>query len=119
MCVCGRQGSKEGGDSGYCGGSISQRRNRLGSQWKKFRQKQGCGGDSNPAGVTGATEGWRGGAWTARSRVVEGDIGILVRRQVNPRWADDNVWRHVVGGSVRAGGGCAPPQKEIRRREEW
>ena len=67
--------------------------------------------------MKGVRKGRRGGARKVRSRVVEGGIGMLGRRQVTPRWADDPVWRHFNGGGVRAGG--ASPRKEIRRREEW
>ena len=71
----------------------------------------------NPEGVKGAREGRKGGAWIARSRVVAGGIGMMGRRQVTHRWADDPVQRHVDGGGVGAGGG-SPPRKEIRKRED-
>ena len=46
------------------------------------------------AGMAGAREGWRGGAQTVKDRGEAGNIGMLVQRQVTPRWADDPVWRH-------------------------
>ena len=58
--------------------------------------------------MTGAREVSRGGARKERSRVVAGRIGMLGRRQVAPRRADDPLWIHVVGGGVGAGGGCPP-----------
>ena len=50
--------------------------------------------------MTGAREGLRGVARIERSRVVAGGIGMVGRRQVTPRWADDTVRRHVNGGDV-------------------
>ena len=55
--------------------------------------------------MTGAREGWRGGARTERSRSEEGGIVMLGQRQVMPRWEDNPIWRHVVGGGVGAEGG--------------
>ena len=59
--------------------------------------------------MTGAREGLRGVARIERSRVVAGGIGMVGRRQVTPRWADDTVRRHVIGGGVppgiKSGGG--------------
>ena len=60
----------------------------------------------------GAREGQRGEALTVKNRYEEGCIGILVQRQVTPRWADDPVRRHIGGGGAGAGGGCAP-RKDI------
>ena len=68
--------------------------------------------------MTGAREGRRGGAQIVRSMIEAGDIGILVRRHVTPRWADDTERGHFGGGGVGAGGGCPPPRKEISKREE-
>ena len=65
----------------------------------------------------GAKGGRREGARTAGIRVVAGGIGMLLRRQVTPRWVDDPMRRHFGGGVVRAGGGC-PPRKETSKREE-
>ena len=62
-------------------------------------------------------EGRRREAHTSNNRDEAGYIGILGRRQVMPRWADDTVWRHVGVGGVGAGGGCSP-RKYIRRQEE-
>ena len=59
--------------------------------------------------MTGARDGNRGGAQTGSSRVVAGGIGMMGRRQVTPRWADDTVPRHVGGGVVGSGGVCPPP----------
>ena len=67
--------------------------------------------------MTGAREGRRGGAWTARSRVVTGGIGMLGRIQVMPRWADDPVQRDIGVGGVGEGGGL-PHRRYIRGREE-
>ena len=67
--------------------------------------------------MTGAREGRRRGSQIARSRGVEGGMGMLGRRHVIPRWVDDPVRRHAGGGGVRAGGRC-PPRKEIRKWEE-
>ena len=53
--------------------------------------------------MTGGREGWRGRSRTARSRVVSGGIGMMGRRQVMPKWADDPVRRHIGGGGVGAG----------------
>ena len=44
--------------------------------------------------MKGAREGQREGAWTAKDRGEAGCIGILGRRHVTPRWADDPVQRH-------------------------
>ena len=66
---------------------------------EKSIQRQGCGGNRNPAGVTGARMGWRGGSQTVRSRVNTGGIRILVRRLMTPRWEDDYVRMHVGGGA--------------------
>ena len=44
--------------------------------------------------MAGAREVRRGGAQTAKGRDEEGKIGMLGRRQVTPRWADDPVRRH-------------------------
>ena len=63
-------------------------------------------------GVTGARKGWRGGAWTARSRVVSGGIGMLGQRQVTPRWTDDPVRRHVRRWwECRGRRGLPPPEE--------
>ena len=66
--------------------------------------------------MTGAREVRRGGARTERSRVVAGGIGMMGRRQVTPRWADDPLQRHVGGEGFGSGGG-SPPWKETRSQE--
>ena len=45
-------------------------------------------------GVAGARGGCKGGSRTAKDRGEAGGIGILGRRHVTPRWADDPVQRH-------------------------
>ena len=46
-------------------------------------------------------------------------LGILVWRQVTPRWANDPVWLHDgVYGRVARGGCGHPPQTENRHRAE-
>ena len=64
-----------------------------------------------------AREGWRGEARTAKNRGEVGYIGILGRRQVMPRWADDPVQRDIGVGGVGEGGGL-PHRRYIRGREE-
>ena len=47
-------------------------------------------------------------------------LGMLGRRQVTPRWANDPVWKNS-GSRQESGQGRLqepPPQKEIRRRSE-
>ena len=118
MCVRKRQGLKEGGDYGRCGGGRRQSRTIWGSWWKRFWQQQESGGDRNKAGMTRARGVWRGGSPTSSSRIVAGGIVILRRRHMTPRWVDDPARRNVGGGSVGAGG-CCPPWKGIMRQEEW
>ena len=55
----------------------------------------------------GSEGGSEGEAWTARSRVEAGGIGMLGQRQVTPRWEDDPVRRHVGGEGVRGRGGLS------------
>ena len=62
-----------------------------------------------------AREGQRGDAWIAKDRGEAGYISMLVWRHVTPRWADNPVCRHVVGGGVGSGEFCLP-QKYIRRQ---
>ena len=63
--------------------------------------------------------GSEGGGQTSRRRVEAGGIGILVRLQVTPRWADDPVQRHAGYGGVGERGGChPPPRREISHQEE-
>ena len=64
--------------------------------------------------MAGEREGQRGEARTAKDRGEAGNMGMLGRRQVTPRWEDDPVY--VGGGGVGSVGGC-PPRKDTRRRE--
>ena len=64
----------------------------------------------------GSEGGSEEGARKSMIMVVTGSIGVLVWRQMTPRWADDPVQRHIGGGGVGAGGGC-PLRKEIRNWE--
>ena len=58
-----------------------------------------------------AREGRRGEAQTVKNRGKAVYICIMGRKQVNPRWADDLVRRHVSGGRILEGGGCPPPRR--------
>ena len=59
----------------------------------------------------GAREGQRGGAQTARNRVMAVGIDMLGRRQVMPRSEDDPMRRHICIGSFGAGGGLSTPME--------
>ena len=84
-----------------------------------FWQRQGCVGDRNLEGVAGAREGWKVVSKTVNYRGNAGNIIMLGRVQVTPRWEDDPVQRH----NGRWWRGCwgrrgiPPPCKYIRRRE--
>ena len=60
-----------------------------------------------------AREVRRGGARTEKGRGESGNIGMLGRRQVTPRWEDDTVWRHNGSGwrECRVRRGMLPPVK--------
>ena len=67
-----------------------------------------------------AREGRKGRARTEKGRGKDRSIGMVVRRQVKPSWADDPVqiqdrrWWRGRGGKIGL-----PPRKDIGRQEEW
>ena len=61
--------------------------------------------------MTGVRDIWKGRARTRRSRVVDGGIVVMGRRQVTPRWVDENGDTSVVG--VLGQEGAEPPGRKL------
>ena len=88
--VQGRQGMKEGGRGGRCGGAKRRWKNNFEPPWKtrgKLKGAGGAGGRLAYSRTATRREGKSG--WV---------IGILGRRRATPRWANDLMWQSEILG---------------------
>ena len=89
----GRQGTKEEGGGGRCGGTKMQRKKRSGTPCQTRGKLKGGGG---------AVERWAcSRTATGRDRKYGWVIGILGQRRSTPKWANDLMWQSEMLGRIQ------------------